>query len=797
MAKLIGRIPAWLVLALSLLACGVVSAQEERRFPLDYLSGMRAATQPDTAREAFQAYRRMGTDLERQGRFAQAAVAYSNAYVSARALGRLQDAVEASQKAVEMAERAQDPRHLLPALIRLGQVQLALGAPQRAIPILERAVQMADGGRPNLQASSHLWLSRAYRRVGKPDPAVDNVQKAIAILEPAIARLRAQASPLRGRSREELLSMEGNYVAALLALGGHYVALQQWDSARTHFEKALESGRRIGAPKLMAQAQFALGRLATEARDFPAAIDHLQDALRLSPRPSSAVAMQGLLGRAYRGMGKLPEAEAHLRNSVAAIEDLRSQLQSEEDREAFVEGKMGAYSNLIGVLFDQRKFAQAFEMSERARARAFLDLLGNRVSLSKGRSAALIAEEKALQERIAQLKASESLQDSQEEGADETAPASALRHELDLAREAYGGFLAKVRSQSREQAALMTVEPLTLSEVQAWLGPETALVEYFIEGSRTLLWIVRRDGFRAVRLRAGATEIAHRVSGLRDLIATRGGQEDLRRAASDLYQTLLAPAFPAGLPRELILVPHRVLHYLPFHALMPTADRYLLQDSLVYYLSSASLMQFTREKQPAARPSALAVGNPDLDDPSLNLRYAEREVREVERFFPGATVLVRRDATKVRTRGQLDDATLIHLATHADLEVDDPLGSALLLRPEREDTGRLEVQEIFGLNLQASLVILSACDTSLGKLTAGDEIVGLTRAFIYAGTPSVISTLWQVDDRASFELMRAFYQNLRAGQTKGEALRQAQLAILERYPHPYYWAAYQLTGEVR
>jgi CHAT domain-containing protein len=160
-------------------------------------------------------------------------------------------------------------------------------------------------------------------------------------------------------------------------------------------------------------------------------------------------------------------------------------------------------------------------------------------------------------------------------------------------------------------------------------------------------------------------------------------------------------------------------------------------------------------------------------------------------------VLVRKDATKGQTRRHLNAQSLIHLATHADLDETDPLGSALLFRSEGSDTGRLEVQEIFGLDLNADLVILSACVTSLGKLTQGDEVVGLTRAFIYAGTPSVISTLWRVDDRASFELMRAFYENLRAGQPKGEALRQAQLATLHKYPHPYFWAAYQLTGEPR
>jgi CHAT domain-containing protein len=742
----------------------------------------------------------MGADLERQRRFAQAAIAYSNAYESAHALGRLQDALEVIQKAVEMAERAGDPRHIAPALNRLGQTHMDLNAPQRAIPVFKKAAAHArDAGNPGAEAGSYIWLSRAYRRLGEPDLATESTQQALAVLEPAIMRLRGERRRHGPGEEQRLWNMERHYSKALLDLGSNDVARNRLDSAQTAFLKALEAARRIGEPHTMAQAHQGLGRVAAERREFQAAVTHLQEALRLSQQAAFVETTQRILGRVYREMGDLTQSEEILRKAVAAIEDTRSQLQSEEHREAFVEDKMGAYGQLTQVLFDQKKPAEAFDISERARARAFLDLLGNRVSLSKGRNAALIAEEKALQERIAQLKARETLGDDEAEKPEETTRTGQrhLQRELDLAREAYRAFLSRVRAQSREQASLMTVEPLTAPEVQALLQPGTVLLEYFVGGGRTLAWVVRRNSLRAFRLRIGEDELTRRVREFRDLISSRGHLDELQRSAQDLYQTLVGPAFPGGLPRELIIVPHRVLHYLPFHTLMPAPGRYLLQDSLMSYLSSASLLQFTREKQHSGAPAALAVGNPDLDDPTLNLRYAEREVREVEHVFPRATVLIRRDATKGETRRHLNDRSLIHLATHADLDEQDPMGSALLLRPEGSDDGRLEVQEIFGLDLKADLVILSACDTSLGKLTQGDEVVGLTRAFIYAGTPSVISTLWQVDDRASYELMRAFYQNLQAGQPKGEALRQAQLATLAKYPHPYYWAAYQLTGEPR
>src|SRR5262249_32607773 len=126
----------------------------------------------------------------------------------------------------------------------------------------------------------------------------------------------------------------------------------------------------------------------------------------------------------------------------------------------------------------------------------------------------------------------------------------------------------------------------------------------------------------------------------------------------------------------------------------------------------------------------------------------------------------------------------------------DPLASALLLTPGAGEDGRLEVRELFGLDLRARLVVLSACETGLGKLSHGDDLVGLQRGFMYAGTPAVVTTLWKVDDRASYELIRAFYAHL-ASAGPMQALRQAQIAALGAFPHPFAWAAFGLSGVPR
>jgi len=212
----------------------------------------------------------------------------------------------------------------------------------------------------------------------------------------------------------------------------------------------------------------------------------------------------------------------------------------------------------------------------------------------------------------------------------------------------------------------------------------------------------------------------------------------------------------------------------------------LIEKYPIYYLSSASLLQFTKEKRRAKGDlsavlaqagKVLALGNPDLGDASKNLRFAELEAREVQTLYPQSTVLLKKEATEERSKDLSPHHDILHFASHAELSEEDPLSSAILLAGDGKEDGRLEVREIFRMDLKASLVVLSACETGLGKLSSGDELVGLTRAFIYAGTPSVVASLWKVEDSSTAQLMASFYKNLKT-MTKVEALRQAQLELI-------------------
>ncbi|MBI2153591.1 MAG: CHAT domain-containing protein [Candidatus Rokubacteria bacterium] len=370
------------------------------------------------------------------------------------------------------------------------------------------------------------------------------------------------------------------------------------------------------------------------------------------------------------------------------------------------------------------------------------------------------------------------------------------RRRLEIAQLEYRAFLDRMRKENLEQVSLMTVEPVTVQEVQRILPEGTTLVEFLVSERETVAWVIDRGHVEVVILPLPRAELVAEVRAFREAIGQQAAIEEVERQAGALYQSLLAPARPHIRGEHLLIVPHDVLHYLPFGALRSPEGRWLVEDFTLANLPSASVLKYLQGKGADAPGRVLAVGNPVLG-PALNLRWAEREARAVGERLPRATVLVRQAATEARVKTLAGDMGLLHFATHGELNQQEPLSSALLLAPEGMEDGRLEVRELFALDLHARLVVLSACETGLGKLSRGDELVGLQRAFLYAGTPAVVTTLWKVDDRSSFLLMRAFYNELTQGRGPADALRQAQRQVTGEFPHPFAWAAFGLTGVPR
>jgi CHAT domain-containing protein len=754
------------------------------------------------AREALERYEARVRALEAEGPTLALLNAYMAAAAAAGALGRYEAQLDWAQKAVRLTETGYRIPVSFAAVFRRYSIRVeALGELASAYENLARWDEAEQAIRQGLEAADDVavgdgpWLWKAWmkeklavhlRRQGKGEEALALNRQALAAREGIRfwADLVAWAVPQGARMARRWATNSNLDVArALLGLGRH-------EEAAPYVDRALALARRAAAPGFEASALRTRASIQYRRGAFEDALASNRQALALQeavdPDGTALAFTHAAIGWTLRALARTDEALAAFREAIRRNEDFREVFASARSRSVVFERRLGAYHGAALALTDLGRSAEAFDLAERVRARAFLDVLALRATLARPARGDLVDEERRLRARVEEVRA-----------LPESGPAAGERARLLAeARAAYERFLERLQREDAEQASLRSVEPLGLHAVQALLEPGTGLLEYLVTDEGTLAWLVTRDRMRAARIPLGEAALRAGVERLREAIAARDEAATMAESAT-LGARLLDLLDGEGDLRRLIVVPHGPLHYLPFQALRRPGRGWLVEDLEVTTLPSASVLRFTREKVRARPGPMLAVGNPDLRDPFLDLRWAEREARFLGEQFPDAVVLIRADASRANVLERLPGARYLHFATHAELSEDDPLGSAIRLAPAGAHDGRLEVQEIYGWDLGTELVVLSACETGLGEVSQGDEIVGMTRAFIYAGAPSVITTLWRVDDRASFALMRRFYRALARGEGKAAALRRAQLDTLAEFPHPYFWAAYQLTGEPR
>jgi CHAT domain-containing protein len=340
--------------------------------------------------------------------------------------------------------------------------------------------------------------------------------------------------------------------------------------------------------------------------------------------------------------------------------------------------------------------------------------------------------------------------------------------------------------------------------VQATLDTETTLLSYWTLEDKTLAFLVTAQEAAIVEL-PGVT--AQSVLTLTEnLYQWRNRDNPHPLPLRELYQAIVAPLADKLKTTHVAIIPHQSLHYVPFAALTD-GEHYFGQQYLLTVLPSASVLPFLAQNaanvNSTINPTALIFGNPQTDLPALPA--AEAEAGAVGALFQ-TTVYTGAAASEAQLRTSIQHANIVHLAAHGNYNIANPLYSAIALASSEEQDGLLETREIFGLPLQGnSLVVLSACETTVNDLakenrvalSRGDELVSLTRAFFFAGTPTVISSLWSVDDAATEKLMVSFYTHwLQDGMSKAEALQAAQADVRAdlRWASPFYWAGFVLNG---
>lgn len=475
--------------------------------------------------------------------------------------------------------------------------------------------------------------------------------------------------------------------------------------------------------------------------------------------------------------GQKIAAEDMLKKAIDVIEKQRSSINSEAGRIGFVGDKQTAYAELTALLLADSRYAEAFAYVERAKARALVDLLASQkdINVHSGLQTEQIKTTLAKLNKVEDNLSVVAQVEDKENQNKSRAIVLALKKDL--------------QEKAPELAALVSVTTPTTAEIQSKIKDDETLLEYYYTGKEWYVFILTGKTIVAKKMPTG--DLGKNIDALRKNITTRNLLE-FNRYSQMIYHQIFTLAASEIKTIKLIIVPHGPLHYLPFAALSDGKE-YLIDRFSIQILPSASVLSFLKERAKQDNRGALIFGNPKLDDPKYDLKFAQDEALAIGKLIPNSNVLLRSEASKTNLQKLGSKYSIIHLAVHGVFDLDKPLNSALLLAADRNNDGLLRAADLYNLSLSADLVTLSACETALGKVATGDDVVGFTRGFLYAGARSLISSLWQVDDEATRDLMVNFYTNL-SRMSKDEALRQAQLKAKKQYPHPYYWAAFLLTG---
>jgi CHAT domain-containing protein len=737
-------------------------------------------------------------------------------------------------------------RHLLEALARypatergtvredLTTAYILAGDPMAALRQLEAAERSISTADPLTIAS----IARTRADLAMEFNRHDEARREYGRAETLSLRYGDSAgSAAAAKGRGVLLNLEGdNTAAARLLERVTESELGAGDATQAAFTRLLAASALANSDSALARVRVgeslrafyrlrdtigqavALGQLAdldVRSGDVRAAQRGYTRALDLLARrdlPVFTWTIRAELGRNLLYSGESGVAVRELRRAVKDIERLTSGVVFAARRSDFLTDKWEPYGDLVVAERRVGDDAAAFEVSERMRARQLLDAL-SRAPEKGGQAPAadtLVTREKQLRRAIEWLSGEA---ERKRNRLDSTVRRESLTGRdasvaLERAKAEYASLLDELTERAPSYAEGIRARALGWKEVAERLDPHEALVEYMITDSVSVAFVVTGESLRVLELPIGRKSLAGTIELTRAMLDRLPAPKDAevwRAPLTRLHDLLIRPLLNARAldgVSSLVIIPHADLHYLPFAALVDRTDgRFLVDRYDLSYSPSASVWARRTGRALIARQRGILAVAPR----GRLLIGANQEIAAIQRIYgPAARVLRNRDATQSHFRAIASNFDMIHIATTGVLDSRHPLFSYLNLDPDQNDGGRLFVHEIFGLNLPARLVVLSACETALGAgkrsaVPTGDEWVSLVRAFFQAGAQTVVATLWQVDDRATARLMESFYQDLEQNSSPRRALSVAQRAVSRRpvTAHPYFWAAFTFNEQRR
>ncbi|MCC5636420.1 tetratricopeptide repeat protein [Nostoc sp. CHAB 5844] len=753
-------------------------------------------------------------------------------------LGDHKASIETYNQALEKFKSTGDRDKLAQTLDNIGSSYRALEDYPKALDYYNQAWQLRREQNNVIgQVSAISGIVRVYEALKDYPKALDATNKILAL-----------AQQTKNSFAE---------TSAYAFFGRVYLAAGDYQKALDSSQKAAAGWQKLGQKIAEANVVGNIGRTYNALKQPQQAIATYNQELKLrqtiGDRTGEADTLY-YIAQTERDRGNLTAALTQIENTIKIVEDIRTNVTSQDLRTAYFASVQKYYQFYIDLLMRLHKQqpskgydALALQVSERARARSLLDLLTEaNADIRQGVNPKLLQTENNLQQ---QLNAREKLRIQLLSGNYTEPQVQNLNKKTEELLQQYQQVQAEIRNSSPRYAALTQPQPLSLKQIQQQvLDDNTLLLEYSLGEERSYLWAVSKNSITSYELPKRA-DIATSVQKFRDALTAPSQRTSIARtskAATELSQMILAPVAQQLGKKRLVVVSDGDLQYVPVTALaIPNSQNYqpLVIAHEIISLPSASTIALLRQEVKGRKKAdktiavladpvfsrnderlkgqssglsitqdldtfdqqQLARAAREADIEFERLRFTRKEAEEILSFVSNKERKQAFDFTASRDvaiNPELSQYQIIHFATHGILNSTHPELSGIVLSlfdsKGTPQNGFLRLHDIFNLNLPAELVVLSACETGLGEEVKGEGLVGLTRGFMYAGSPRVVVSLWSVDDEATSELMKLFYANmLRKNLKPAAALRAAQLEMSrnQNYAAPYYWAAFTLQGE--
>ncbi len=787
----------------------------------------------------------IGNIYHRQDRFAEALVHYENGYRELLPHGDTEELTIAlnnmSMCLISMNDFAraratyERAKELLAArnlpLIRLitdynvAYLYYLRGDYRRAIEMLKESRVAAEAiSYKYLLALCHLDLSDIYIELNLSDETKSVAEEGFALFQEleigyeaakalanqAIAygqdgktrralELFAEARPLFEKEKNEVWPWLIDLYQAIVLFheGRHYEARRLAVAAAAFFDGSILKNKAV-------VCHFVLAQLAIRTGDISEARSQCAQALRFVPAldaPILSYQAHFLLGRVEQAAGDLPAAYRQYQSARADLESLRSNLGRDELKISFMKNKVELYERLVEICLDQNPAQaaqeEAFRYIELAKSRSLTELMlrhGHTSPDAKPGQSDLVHKIRDLREELNWYQHRIELEQLKPE-AQTAARIAQLRTDAQEKERQILHVLDQLPATDANSSVLSPNTEQLLEDIRPTLGDNTVLLEYFFAGDKILAAVVTGQSLEVITVTA-ISRVTQSLRLLRFQLGKFQLHQGLPEASSAnayhatlahlqaLYGELLAPLRRQLSAQHLVIVPHGILHYLPFQALHD-GEAFLADHFDISYAPSAGVYALCCSPRTQTGSGSIVLGVPDAHAPLI-----QEEVDAVHAVLPDSELFLGEAANHEVFVQRAKSRRIVHVATHGSFRPDNPMFSGVRL-----GDGYLYLYELYNLRLSAELLTLSGCATGLNVVAEGDELLGLIRGALYAGARSLLLTLWEVNDRSATLFMTSFYRQLLAIDSKARAVTQAAREVRERYPHPYHWAPFVIVGK--